>query len=701
MRIPLLNRLSSATLLKSVLTAMACLAIAILSTRVWDTWRQMQAASLTSQITTVSGQMFRALVATRTDRSSTLRTWNADESIKPEIKAFLTTLRDEEMPALKASIEQLADIPFPGRDQSLPTLQRSLTTLTALQAEYWTGVAGPKASRRAILGEDYVAESLALQTNLEQISAQLFARVKELDGFIDQMLEVKQLAWATRNSAGEASLIISTSLAAGKVPHDARQKFDAYIGASDALWASFEDVIVGLPLPARFTDSVATAKRQFYDPDYLALRARLLNALIEGGKPELIADQWSPITVPRLAATLTVAEAALREANDHASSMHASAKTALMLEAGLLIVAILMSGFSLLTVSRRVIRPLHVLRDAMSQLANGNLSVQAPFTDRRDEIGALAGALATFQRQAVDKARLEAEQRDDQQRAEARHRSTEAHVVAFDAEVGMALNGFGDASAKMDRAANDMQGIADRSKDQANTAVAAAREATNNVEGVAAATEQLSSSISEISRQVAHASTIASRAVEETRQTDDTVRGLAEATAEIGKVVKLISDIAAQTNLLALNATIEAARAGDAGKGFAVVASEVKSLATQTARATEEIASQIASVQGGTEAAVAAIRKIGATIAEVSVVNTSIAAAVEEQGAATQEIARNTQGAAHSTGEVSQTVASVTRGAEATDTTSRAVKAASVELGSAAERLRGQVNGFLQQIRAA
>ncbi len=218
---------------------------------------------------------------------------------------------------------------------------------------------------------------------------------------------------------------------------------------------------------------------------------------------------------------------------------------------------------------------------------------------------------------------------------------------------------------------------------------------------VATASEQLSSSIAEISQQVAKAAAIAGRAVEETRQTDGTVQGLAETAGRIGAVVKLINDIAGQTNLLALNATIEAARAGEAGKGFAVVASEVKSLANQTAKATEDISAQVAAVQAVTKEAVDAIKRIGGTIGEVSSVATSIASAVEEQGAATQEITRNTQAAAKRTKEVNEHIAGVSEGANATGSAAQGVRSSAEALGDQANKLRAQVNDFLAKIRTA
>jgi methyl-accepting chemotaxis protein len=250
-------------------------------------------------------------------------------------------------------------------------------------------------------------------------------------------------------------------------------------------------------------------------------------------------------------------------------------------------------------------------------------------------------------------------------------------------------------------ASDEMAAVSGRTSQGVQTVAAAANETSDSVTSIAAATEQLSGSINEISRHVGHAASIASRAVEETRTTDTTVRGLAESASKIGEVVRLINDIAGRTNLLALNATIEAARAGDAGKGFAVVASEVKSLATQTAKATEEIARQITDVQSVTDETVQAIRRIATTIDEVNDITTSIAAGVEQQGASTQEIARNVQQAAQRTREMSDTIAAVSRDAQVTDATVRDVKSAAAEVAGGTDTLRQRVDAFLEGIRAA
>jgi methyl-accepting chemotaxis protein len=695
------KHLSADRLLKSILALFACTAIVLLGINVLYSWNNLAENNRAKLVVAASRQIFTALINQRTDRSTTQRIWEADQLITTDNRAYLSGLRNAEMPALAASLEQLPEIPFEGREELLPSLHRSVDKLTAMQTEFWSGVVTPKAARRPSLGVDYVAEGLAMQVTLERISSNLFASIKSSNPFINQMMAVKQLAWLTRQSSGEGSLLLSIGLAKGSMPPDSRIKFAGYIGGSRALWAAIDDSVVGLPLPSGFLGTLTSARQTLLAPDYLGRQDKLFDALLTNQKPDMTADAWSAYTVPKLAVMLDVANAALAQAADRAEAASQDALHGLVTQATLLLAAVGATLIGFLVVSRRVTGPLLTLQDMTHRLSSGDLSAVADFGDRHDEIGAMAAALGTFRTQAIEKNRIEAEQHEAQQRADLRRAAVDAHIRGFEAEVGSALAALDQAAGQMDHAAADMILIAQRGAAGVHDAELASSEASGNVSGIAAATEQLSASINEISRQVAQAALVSQRAVQETQETDETVRGLAESAARIGKVVSLISDIAGQTNLLALNATIEAARAGDAGKGFAVVASEVKSLANQTAKATEEIGAQIAAVQGVTQDAVRAIKQIRGTIDEANAVTTTIAASVEEQGSAMQEIARNTQLASERTRDASVSVTAVSAETSATTSTAEAVKIAATTLGAQAVRLREQVDQFMASIRAA
>jgi methyl-accepting chemotaxis protein len=385
--------------------------------------------------------------------------------------------------------------------------------------------------------------------------------------------------------------------------------------------------------------------------------------------------------------------------NESNSTVSETERLVMMLGAG----GFMLGGLLASTLGRGISRPMAAMCAAMRKLASGDFDVVLPGVGRRDELGEMADAVEAFKMQAIAKAQRDAATQDAQNRASAEARRAELIRFAdeFEAAVGAIVANVSASAVQLEAAAGTLTRTAETTQNLSGEVAGVSDHASSNMQSVAAATEQLSLSVGEIGRQVEQSSRIAEGAVQQAERTDARIAELSRAAQEIGDVVKLITAIAQQTNLLALNATIEAARAGDAGRGFAIVAAEVKSLANQTAKATDEISAHILGMQGATHESVAAIKEIGATIGQISTIASTIASAVSQQNSATQEIAQNVQSVAQGTQEVAGNITKVNRGAAETGAASEEVRNSARTLAAESAQLRAELDRFMANIRAA
>src|SRR5260370_800812 len=280
----MLNRLTVAALLKAViLTTAFCIVIGF-SLNAWDSWGRLQVTSRIAVIADASANLFKAMHNLRTDRSTTTRLLNSDQPVDGEVDKYLRGIRDAQMPAMSNALALLPSVEFPQQQTLVPELDRLFKTLTAEQKEFWEEISKPKASRRAALPKEYMETTGALLETLDKLSAALAAAVNHQDPVIDQLLAIKQIAWLLRNTAGEASLLVSNAITAGQVLPETHLKYVKFVGGTEIAWNALELTASGMQLPPALSAVMAATKTAYFEPDYLALRDRLLTTLMAGDR---------------------------------------------------------------------------------------------------------------------------------------------------------------------------------------------------------------------------------------------------------------------------------------------------------------------------------------------------------------------------------------------------------------------------------
>jgi methyl-accepting chemotaxis protein len=669
------------------------LASAWLSSTAWSSLQQAEEAQKAAQVVSEAQRAQTAIAVEVGAYASQLRAAN------PDIQSARQAAPDTER-LLKQAVDSAEGGGFrsgPARD--------AMAQVSAMRAQAMAEMQKPLAARDPALADAAQALRNRAAEALRDLGAEAALRVATTSPGTAMLVEIASAVMDVRDFAGRRNTVLTGWVGGQPVRPQSYLEMQQHTGRVEQAWASAQRLIAAMPNSARLQQALLEQRRSFQDRSELRWR-QVLQLAGTGAQGAPVAWPWPvaeyrPWSVAALAEILALRDAALDEAMvvTDAASDRARLHVVEALALALLVGGLAAGSVTLLL--RRVVLPLRALTGAVTRIAEGELALAVPGQGRADELGEMAAAVETLRAGSAERRQMALAQDEAQREQIARAGRVDALLRGFEAETAGALRTVASAATEMDATAAGMAEIAASGNRRASSVANASQQASGNVQTVAAAAEELSASIAEVARQVRDGAARARAASEAAQSTDRTVRGLSEAAGRIGDVVQLITGIASQTNLLALNATIEAARAGESGKGFAVVAGEVKSLASQTARATEEIGQQIAAMQGETERTVGAIGEIARMIRELNEATGLVAEAAGQQAEATREIGHAVAQAAAGTEEASRHASGVSEDAERTGRAAGEVRSAAGELARQAEGLRGQMDGFLAAIRAA
>lgn len=692
------------TVLPVIISALALMGVAATGYTAIHAYHERQEAEVFVGLNGISQSLLHSAGQWARERGITNAALNSPEVLPADRRTEIDAVRATSDQAFRDAIQHLRGVTaMKGAEQRVSEAERAFQNFENLRRRVDANLAKPGPERDGEVIEAFapaITELIELAANrprltLETLTSSPSAAMARLIGLRHLTAEMAENAGRERAFLG--GLISSHA----KLAADGIGRIATFRGHVELAWETVAPIVDRTDIPAALARAIKSVGEDYFRT-YGALRAEILAAGPSGDYKIGGRDYVSRATTA-INSILALADAIGAAADAEAAEQAKTSASNLIVSTLILFASLGLTLLSFWVAVSRIVRPLSALTGAMGELAGGNFAVVLPGLGRKDEVGDMAHAVETFKVRAEQKAREAADAKIRQDQIAAEQRRAEMHRLAgqFEAAVGEIVDAVSSASTQLEASAGTMNLTAARAQKLAVAVADGSEEASANVQSVASATEQLSSSVNEIGRRVQDSARMAHEAVDQVRLTDGHIDGLSKAVATIGDVVELIDQIAGQTNLLALNATIEAARAGESGRGFAVVASEVKALAAQTAKATGEIAQQITGIQSATQESVAAIRDIGGTISRLSEIAAAIAAAVEEQGAATQEIARNVQQAAKGTQQASTNVGEVERGAAETGASSSQVLSAAQMLSRDANRLKLEVGKFLNAVRAA
>lgn len=646
----------------------------------------------------VLNNVFIALQNLRVERSDIRIAVTGDNPVSDDRVKSIAALRAKSVPALDSVIEA-CKIMNCGR-VSMDELAKARDDANAIREKADGAAKLALAERPATIKKEWEDTITVVVDKLSLISRDMGVEIRQTDPIIAELIDIKDLGYTIRAAAGLERNVYTGALKSGKLSTEDQVKAGLLMGEINAVWPMLQDLAYREGGHADIKASVELVQKVYFD-QILPLRDRLKEALLAGKPKPISFEGWQKVTNASFDNLVAVPLTALQVMEQYMADVRAKAISALIRDSLLLLLVFAIGGLGLYVVRSKVVKPLDTMTGAMLDVASGNLDGEVPYADRKDEIGKLAGALVIFKQNAVERSKAEAANRREQEQKEKRQIAVEAMISEFEGNISSYLKEVNVSSAKMQQTARDMSGYAVGTSEQAAIVASSAQETAASMETVAAATEEMSTAVAEIARQVEESTSIVGQAVAEAESTNVTVSELAQSAQRIGEVVELINQIAEQTNLLALNATIEAARAGEAGKGFAVVANEVKTLSTQTAKATEEIGIQINAMRSSTQKAVGAIQGIGKTIVRMNEIASTISSAVEEQSVVTNDITHNLHQANSATDSLTVSIVNVSSVAEKTGAASGDVLSAAEDISQVSMSLSREIEDFLQRIKSA
>src|SRR5262245_17019603 len=635
------------------------------------------------------------------ERLATNNGLQAAEPASEAVLAEIATRRKAVKENFDSGLAMIEQRDFPDKHSLLQGLNAALHKANDDRGRADAALKLARESRSEVLRSNYIPV-ITDQVNaaLKVWYSALYSTAK-YDPALARLATIKELGFNMRDIAGLERSNIAQSISAGiTINADKVMANAAFRAQVDAMWSQLQHLTLDADTHPAIRSAMSTA-REHYFKNFRALADSMKKASDAGGKYTMATLHWVDTTTPQLGTLLEVMYAASKASEQVTAAAIERSLRNLLIMAGSLALVIAIVLACLWIVSTRITQPLMQLSKVTERLAGNDTAVDIPDGGRKDELGMMASALAHFRTNLIEAGRLRADQASVQAEKEERQRVITTAIQAFETTVSGIVRAVSTAATELERAASSLTQTANTTQQLANSVAESSGQASSNVQSVAVSTDEMTASITEISRQVEASSRIAAEAVKQAERADGSITELSQAATHIGDVVKLITAIAEQTNLLALNATIEAARAGEAGRGFAVVAQEVKALAAQTAKATDEIGTQIANMQSATQDSVGAIKEISGTIGRISEIAAAIAAAVEEQGATTQEISRNVQQAAHGTAQVAMNITDVNRGASETGSASSQVLGSAQSLARESNQLKREVEKFVSMVRAA